>query len=334
MLKSLSILLTLLGVTLSARPNVELVDLRAPVGDLDLPVVMWHGMGDSCCEPLRSVGALKKMIEDKLGVYVLSIATGTSEAKDVWSSYFGDVNAQAAAVCEQLRSTPELQGGYNAIGFSQGGQFMRAVIQRCQHIGPKANILITLGSQHQGVMNAPGCESTAPSSVITSVAAEQDVGSFSTACQAMQAFLARGAYLPLVQNHVVQAQYFKDPFHMDEYLKKSIFLADLNNEHQTKSLQYKENLLTLGKFVMYRFTADKMVVPRDSSWFSWFNGTQLVPLAEQPLYKEDWLGLKELDDSGRLVFAELEGEHMQFSFEWFQAEIIDKYLRSSSSASI
>jgi hypothetical protein len=28
---------------------------------------MWHGMGDSCCEPLRSVGALKKMIEDKLG---------------------------------------------------------------------------------------------------------------------------------------------------------------------------------------------------------------------------------------------------------------------------
>jgi palmitoyl-protein thioesterase len=45
---------------------------------------------------------------------------------------------------------------------------------------------------------------------------------------------------------------------MDEYLKKSIFLADLNNEHQCKSMQYKENLLTLNKFVMYRFTAEKM----------------------------------------------------------------------------
>jgi palmitoyl-protein thioesterase len=333
MFLSLSLFFTLLDVTLSVRPNVGLVDLKAPAGGLDLPVVMWHGMGDSCCEPLRSVGALKKMIEDKLGVYVLSIATGSTEAKDVWSSYFGDVNEQAAAVCEQLRSTPELQGGFNAIGFSQGGQFMRAVIQRCQHIGPKANLLITLGSQHQGVMNAPGCESTAPSSLAASTSAVQDAGSFSTACQAMQALLARGAYLPLVQNHVVQAQYFKDPFHMDEYLKKSIFLADLNNEHQCKSMQYKENLLTLNKFVMYRFTAEKMVVPRDSSWFSWFNGTHLVPLVEQPLYLEDWLGLKELDDSGRLVFAEVEGEHMQFSFDWFEAEIIDKYFRTSSSAS-
>lgn len=29
--------------------------------------VLWHGMGDSCCESLRSVGAIKKLIEEKLG---------------------------------------------------------------------------------------------------------------------------------------------------------------------------------------------------------------------------------------------------------------------------
>jgi palmitoyl-protein thioesterase len=81
------------------------------------------------------------------------------------------------------------------------------------------------------------------------------------------------------------------------------------------------------------FCGSLAVVPRDSSWFSWFNGTHLVPLVEQPLYLEDWLGLKELDDSGRLVFAEVEGEHMQFSFDWFEAEIIDKYFRTSSLAS-
>lgn len=56
---------------------------------------------------------------------MLSIATGATEAKDVWSSYFGDLNEQVADVCEQIRSIPELQGGYNAIGFSQGGQFLR-----------------------------------------------------------------------------------------------------------------------------------------------------------------------------------------------------------------
>lgn len=37
---------------------------------------------------------------------------------------------------------------YNAIGFSQGSQFLRAVAQRCPH-GMKT--LISFGGQHQGV---------------------------------------------------------------------------------------------------------------------------------------------------------------------------------------
>lgn len=49
-------------------------------------------------------------------------------------------------------------GGYNAVGFSQGGQFLRALVERCQHkAGPKAATLVTLGAQHMGVQNAPGC---------------------------------------------------------------------------------------------------------------------------------------------------------------------------------
>lgn len=86
-----------------------------------------------------------------------SIATGATEAKDVWSSYFGSVNRQVQDACDALASIPQLQGGYNALGFSQGGQFMRAVVQRCQHRGPRAHTLITFGAQHQGVMNVPDC---------------------------------------------------------------------------------------------------------------------------------------------------------------------------------
>ena len=41
-----------------------------------------------------------------------------------------------------------LFGRYNALGFSQGGQFLRAVAQRCPQ-GMKN--LITFGGQHQGV---------------------------------------------------------------------------------------------------------------------------------------------------------------------------------------
>ncbi len=106
-----------------------------------------------------------------------SIATGTTEAKDVWSSYFGNVNDQVQAACDQIASIPELQHGYNALGFSQGGQFIRAVVQRCQHVGPKAHTLITFGAQHQGVMNVPECV---------------DTGNTSTSyCRTMQAIIER-----------------------------------------------------------------------------------------------------------------------------------------------
>ncbi len=68
------------------------------------------------------------------------------------------------------------------------------------------------------------------------------------------------------------------------------------------------------------------VVPRDSSWFSFYNGTDLLPLRQQPLYTEDWLGLRELEQSGRLVYADAPGQHMQFTFQWFEEHVINAYL--------
>ena len=50
-----------------------------------------------------------------------------------------------------LTTSPELKlfaFRYNALGFSQGGQFLRAVAQRCPQ-GMKN--LVTFGGQHQGV---------------------------------------------------------------------------------------------------------------------------------------------------------------------------------------
>lgn len=44
------------------------------------PVVIWHGMGDSCCNPF-SMGAVKKMIEDEVpGIYVHSLMIGGNVA--------------------------------------------------------------------------------------------------------------------------------------------------------------------------------------------------------------------------------------------------------------
>lgn len=60
------------------------------------PIVIWHGMGDSCCNP-QSIGSLKESLEQQLpGVFVHSIDTGSggSEEDDRKSSFFGNINQQ------------------------------------------------------------------------------------------------------------------------------------------------------------------------------------------------------------------------------------------------
>jgi palmitoyl-protein thioesterase len=52
-----------------------LVNLRNVVHGA-LPIIMWHGLGDVCCNPL-SLGGLQKFIEEQQpGVYVLSLKIG------------------------------------------------------------------------------------------------------------------------------------------------------------------------------------------------------------------------------------------------------------------
>lgn len=68
------------------------------------------------------------------------------------------------------------------------------------------------------------------------------------------------------------------------------------------------------------------VIPRDSEWFSFFNGTDLIPLKEQDTYKEDWIGLRSLDEKGGLFFVESPTMHMQFSLEWLHENILVPYL--------
>lgn len=44
--------------------------------------------------------------------------------QDTENGFFLDVNTQVSMACSQLAQDPQLQGGYNAMGFSQGSQFL------------------------------------------------------------------------------------------------------------------------------------------------------------------------------------------------------------------
>jgi len=273
------------------------------------PIVIWHGMGDSCCNPL-SMGSVMKMIDRHLpGVYIHSLQIGNGFMSDTLNGFFKPIPEQVTMACDKIRADPKLENGFNAIGFSQGGQFLRAVVQQCGDI--KMNSLITFGAQHQGVYGLPNC----PPSV--------------TFCDSIRDLLNKAAYNPIVQNRLVQAEYWHDAVNTQEYLTKNIFLPDINNENVINQM-YKDRLTSLNKFVMVKHLNDTMVEPLESEWFGFYevgSDQKEVPLQETDLYKNDLLGLKQMEEDGKLVFLATEGEHLQFTEQWFVTNIL-QYLQN------
>ncbi|XP_003492426.1 palmitoyl-protein thioesterase 1 [Bombus impatiens] len=273
------------------------------------PVVLWHGMGDSCCFSF-SLGGIKKLIENKIpNIYVYSIRLGNNEIEDVEHSYFGNINEQIQEVCQQLSKNERLKNGYNAIGFSQGAQFLRAVIQRCPN--PPVKNFISLGGQHQGVFGLPNCGTLKPK-----------------ICNYITRIIKYGAYLQAVQGKFIQATYWHDPYQEEEYKKKSMFMADINNERYINET-YKENLQRLRTMVLVKFTNDTIVKPTETEMFGFYKpgqGSLIQTLEQSDLYREDRLGLKMLHDSGRIHFLNVHGNHLQFTEDWFVDNIIKKYL--------
>ena len=127
--------------------------------------------------------------------------------------------------------------------------------------------------------------------------------------------LKANKWTEFVQRQVVPAQYFRDPEDLENYLESSNFLADVNNERVGKNATYKENLKRLNKFAMYMFDEDTTVIPKESAYFGGRNATseEVLKVEDTALYKEDWIGLKYLDEKKRLDFEIAKGGHMQFA---------------------
>ncbi|KAK2616911.1 hypothetical protein QQS21_000289 [Conoideocrella luteorostrata] len=263
--------------------------------DNPLPLVIWHGLGDSASgEGLAEIAQLAHAIAP--GILVHIVNPNKDGGDDRTATFFGNVTEQVQTVCDQLASDPILSTApaIDAIGFSQGGQFLRGYIERCNF--PPVRNLITFGSQHNGITEFREC------------------GTTDLLCQGAMALLRFNVWSAFVQGRVVPAQYFRstegDAYR--SYLDSSNFLADINNERDLKNKKYKKNLASLDNFVMYLFANDTVSIPKESSWFGEITGDgNHTPLKEQPIYKEDWLGLKKLDEKGALKFKTIEGDHMQ-----------------------
>lgn len=259
--------------------------------DTPLPLVIWHGLGDNYqADGLAEVAKLADDINPGTLVYLIHLEDDASA--DSTATFLGNVTVQIEKVCADLAAHPILSTApaIDALGFSQGGQFLRGYIERCNF--PPVRSLVTMGSQHNGISEFQAC------------------GSSDWLCRGWQGLLRSNTWSSFVQNRLVPAQYFRDPNQYDEYLEFSNFLADINNERAVKNQTYKENLEKLEKFVMYIFEDDVTVIPKETGWFAQVNGTEVTALRERDIYKEDWLGLKALDKKGALEFKSTPGGHM------------------------
>ncbi|KAG0649322.1 Palmitoyl-thioesterase 1 [Hyphodiscus hymeniophilus] len=262
--------------------------------DTPLPLIIWHGLGDSFGnDGLQSVAALAEETNPGTFTYIIKLADDANG--DSRASFFGNLTEQIDQVCADLAVHQILSTApaVDALGFSQGGQFLRGYIERCNF--PPVRSLVTFGSPHNGISEFQSCSAT------------------DWLCKGAQGLLRTNTWTQYVQSHLVPAQYFRDPFQYDDYLEYSNFLADINNERELKNQTYKENLEKLERFVMYMFEDDATVIPKESSWFAEVNGTEVQELKDRVLYKEDWLGLKALDKKGALEFKSTEGGHMSLT---------------------
>lgn len=70
-------------------------------------VVLWHGMGDDCCNP-QSMGRVTELIQKVLpGVFVHSVQVGETRQDDHEAGFFGQVNDQVCIRKEREREKKE-----------------------------------------------------------------------------------------------------------------------------------------------------------------------------------------------------------------------------------
>ncbi|EXJ70878.1 palmitoyl-protein thioesterase [Cladophialophora psammophila CBS 110553] len=267
--------------------------------DQPLPVVIWHGLGDSAdAKGIKEVAAMLDNIHPGTYTYIITLG-GSPGSADRQASFFGNVTEQVDSVCHILADDNILRTApaVDAIGFSQGGVFLRGYVERCGNWAPKVRSLITFGSPHNGIAEFQKCASSSD-----------------WICQGANALLKSSTvWSDFIQSRLVPAQYYRDTKDFDNYLQHSNYLADINNERTLKNVTYAQNLATLERLVMILFFNDKTLIPKESAWFAEFNQTEnsVTPLRSRPIYKEDWIGLKKLDEKGGLRFVSLPGDHME-----------------------
>ena len=167
--------------------------------------------------------------------------------------------------------------------------------------------LVSVGGPQQGIFGVPKCPAG---------------GGY--LCRYVGKLLSRGVYNEKVQQHVVPAQYWQNPNDREEFIEKSAFLAEINNE-QRYNESYRTNLMSLQNLVLIKFERETFNHPAETEWFGFFADGQdkeVVSMNETMVYKSDLLGLKDMKDEGKLHLLSSDTDHLDLSDEFMEKKVI------------
>ncbi|CAH8392600.1 unnamed protein product [Eruca vesicaria subsp. sativa] len=257
-----------------------------------IPFILFHGIGDKCS---GGVGNFTQLLSNLSGSPGSCMEIGNGEA----ASWLMPLMHQASVACEKVKMMKELSQGYNIVAQSQGNLVARGLIEFCDDAPPVINY-VSLGGPHAGIAEIPKCSS----------------GPF---CAIAEALMKLEIYNDFVQDHFAPSGYVKIPGEITKYLEHSKYLPKLNNERpEERNSTIKDRFMSLHNLVLVMFQNDTTLVPKETSWFGYYTDDSfdsLLSTQQTKLYREDWIGLKALDDVGKVKFVNVSGDHLMIEYK-------------------
>ena len=260
------------------------------------PIAIFHGIVDSC-KSNKNKQLVNDLSQD-LGVYVECVEV----LGGYWDSVLKPLSKQFDAACAAINANEHFQGKFDIIGFSQGTVISRYIIEKCEMKGQVEKFLSFNGPQ-MGIGSIP----------------KLTCGTF---CNWLIGLSAPVFYK--MRDKVGPAAYFRYRYNQEYYVENNILLKMLNNENEEKDPEVYKRFSSLEKVMLVKNKKDSVITPVESSWFEFydFEGNEIVPLRESNFYLEDWIGFKKLDEEGKLIFEEFEGEHVIYSDEEYKTKMV------------